>query len=136
MGCAVDTSGNLYIADTVNNVIRRITISSGNTVTIAGGGSGGGTPNSTGVYLEGTGTQATFNVPYGLTLDISGNLFIADRGNHAIRRIVLATGEVSTVAGSGISGITRWRFGTNDRFKPNKFYRTSRFSNGWCKRNR
>jgi len=104
-GCVVDTSGNMYISDSLNNVIRRITISSGNTITIAGGGTlPGGIPNSAGIYFEGVGLAASFNTPYGLALDSSGNLFIADKGNHAIRKMNLGTGNVTTLAGSGILG--------------------------------
>jgi len=81
-GVAVDSSGNLYIADTGNNVIREITASSGVISTIVG----------TGAHLK---------APQALALDSSGNLYIADTGNNVIRKVVLSTGVITTVAGTG-----------------------------------
>jgi hypothetical protein len=98
-GCAIDTSNNLYIADTQNHVIRRVIRSTG-VMTIIAGTSG------TSGYTNATGTAARFNTPYGVAVDNSGNLFVADRGNHAIRKIVLSSGVVTTYAGAttAISG--------------------------------
>jgi NHL repeat len=95
-GVAVD-SGNLYVADTNNHVIRKVVLGSGVVSTLAGSGSAGST--------NGIGTAASFNNPYGVAVD-SGNLYVADRDNHLIRKVVLSTGVVSTLAGSGAPGFT------------------------------
>jgi len=93
-GVAVDGSGNLYVADQHNHLIRKIT-SAGVVTTLAGIGSQG--------YANGTGTAASFNYPWGVAVDGSGNLYVADQGNHLIRKITSA-GVVTTLAGSGSSG--------------------------------
>jgi sugar lactone lactonase YvrE len=93
-GIAVDGSGNLYITDASNNKIRKI--SSGGTVsTFAGSGTMGS--------ADGTGTAASFYYPYGIAIDGSGNLFVADSRNNKIRKITSA-GVVTTFAGSGTAG--------------------------------
>ncbi len=92
-GVAVDSSGNLYIADAGNNVIRKV--SGGVITTIAGTG----VPSYTGD--NGAATSATLNSPSGLTLNPLGNLYIADYGNNAVR--LLANGVITTVAGNGIA---------------------------------
>ena len=94
-GVAVDGSGNVYVADQVNNCIRTIVVATGAVSTLAGSISG---------FADGTGTAAQFNSPTGVAVDGSGNLYVADRSNQRIRKIVLATGEVSTLAGSGTAG--------------------------------
>lgn len=97
-GLAVDGSGNLYVCDAGNHSIRKIT-AAGVVTTIAGSPGLSGTTNA-------TGSAARFNNPRGITLDASGNLFVADSGNHAIRQISTA-GEVTTFAGlAGTSGST------------------------------
>jgi len=78
-GIVIDASGNLYIADTGNSLIRKIT-SAGVVTTIAGSV---GNPG----FTNGTGTAATFTNPAGITIDASGNLYIADSGNNVIRKI-------------------------------------------------
>ena len=82
---------NLYVADTYNHLIRKIVISTGVVTTLAGTGSSGSTDNS-------TGTSASFNGPRGITTD-GTNLYVADFSNHLIRKIVISTGVVTTVAG-------------------------------------
>jgi sugar lactone lactonase YvrE len=96
IGLAIDGSGNLYIADMGNNEIRKIALASGMVTTIAGCTSWGS--------ADGIGTLAKFNAPYGVTVDGSGNLFVADYDNNEIRKIVIASGLVSTIAGSTKSG--------------------------------
>jgi len=82
----------LYVADTGNNTIRRIVIATGAVTTLAG------TAGVTG-SADGTGTNAGFNSPGGITTD-GTNLFVSDTGNNAIRKIVIASGVVSTLAGN------------------------------------
>ena len=79
-GVAVDASGNLYVADTGNRKIRRIT-PQGVVTTIAGSGAIG--------FADGTGSSATFNTPTGIAVDTSGNVFVADYGSGKIRKITV-----------------------------------------------
>lgn len=95
-GAATDTAGNTYIADTGNNVIRKMT-PAGVVTTFAGGGSPGG--SATG-FADGTGTAALFSAPAAVAIDGAGNLYVADYNNWAIRKITPA-GVVSTLAGGG-----------------------------------
>ena len=95
-GVAVDGSGNLYVADTSNHTVRKIT-AGGVVTTLAGSPGNSGT-------VDGTGSAARFNSPYGVAVDGSGNLYIADTNNCTIRKIT-AGGVVTTLAGSpGVSG--------------------------------
>ena len=87
----IDSSGNLYVSDTGNNVIRKID-TNGNVSTLAGSGSAGSS--------DGVGTNASFSTPMGITIDTSGNLYVADNHNCLIRKIT-QSGVVSTVAGNG-----------------------------------
>ncbi len=94
-GVECDTNGIIYVADHLTHTIRKID-TDGTVSTIAG------TPYLTG-STDGPATQATFNRPYGLTLDLDGNILIADEWNHKIRMID-QNGNVSTLAGSGVLG--------------------------------
>tara|TARA_B100000609_G_scaffold197147_1_gene194000 strand:+ start:245 stop:3760 length:3516 start_codon:yes stop_codon:yes gene_type:complete len=89
----IDSAGNLYIADTQNHKIRKVT-PSGVVTTLAGGIKG---------FQDGTGPSAMFNTPRGITIDSSGNLYVSDTGNRRIRMITPA-GVVSTYAGTGNGG--------------------------------
>ena len=92
-GVGTDPSGNVYVADQNNNVIRKIT-PAGVVTTLAG------TAGVTGSN-DGTGANAQFNAPTGVASDSTGtNLYVADSHNDTIRQIVIATGVVTTVAGS------------------------------------
>ena len=91
-GVAVDSSGNVYVADTANHRIRKIS-STGMVTTFAGSTSG---------YMDG-GSDAKFNLPSGVAVDSSGNVYVADTHNHRIRKIDPA-GVVSTFAGNGQGG--------------------------------
>ena len=95
-GMAVDGLGNLYIADTFNQVIREVSASAGKIRTIAGTGAFGYSGDG------GPATLAKLNFPYRVTLDHSGNLYIADASNCVIRKIDSGTGIITTVAGNGV----------------------------------
>ncbi len=90
-GITTDMAGNFYVADQYNNTIRKIT-PAGVVSTLAGNLNQGN--------ANGTGTAATFNQPFGLAVDGTGTVFVADEFNHLIRKIT-PSGVVSTVAGSG-----------------------------------
>ncbi len=97
-GVAVDAAGNVYVADTGNSTIRKISLI-GEVTTLAGSAGHIGKE-------DGTGSAARFWQPYGLAADAAGNLIVADTYNHAIRKVTSA-GEVTTVAGlAGTSGST------------------------------
>jgi sugar lactone lactonase YvrE len=100
-GVAVDGSGNVYVTDEENNRIRKIS-PAGEVSFLAG--SGETCPNSGG-FSDGTGKAASFNEPNGVAIDGSGNVYVADQGNHRIRKIS-PSGMVTTLAGSGIRGNT------------------------------
>ena len=91
MGVAVDTMGNVYVADTDNDCIRKIT-PAGMVSTIAGSVYGS---------ADGTGSNAQFRSPYGIAVDSAGNLYVADTVNSTVRAITSA-GKVSTIAGLAI----------------------------------
>ena len=89
-----DSAGNLYIADTGNNVVRRVDGQTGIITTVAGTGIGGYGGDG------GPATSAQLWNPSGLALDGAGNLYIADRRNLLVRKLALGTGLITTVAGS------------------------------------
>ncbi len=91
---ALDSAGNAYIADSFNNTIRRVT-PSGFVSTLAGAAPTSG-------FSDGTNASALFNSPFGLCVDGSGNVYVADSGNNTIRKITPA-GVVTTLAGSALS---------------------------------
>jgi DNA-binding beta-propeller fold protein YncE len=77
IGVTVDASGDVYVADRYNHRIRKVT-PEGVVTTLAG---------STLGYAEGTGAAAQFTIPFGVAVDSSGNLYVADTNNHRIRKI-------------------------------------------------
>lgn len=96
-GIARAPDGTLYIADTQNHTIRRV-MANGSVTTFAGSAGNPGDQN-------GSGSAARFNQPQGIASDLAGNLYVADTGNHLVRKIT-PSGEVTTLAGiSGRSGI-------------------------------
>jgi sugar lactone lactonase YvrE len=98
-GLAVDTAGNIYVADKDNHRIRKIN-PAGTVSSFAGSGAEGS--------RDGIGEQATFSFPVGLTMDVSGNLYVTEQGHFGIRRVSPA-GEVTTIFAqegpSGLAGI-------------------------------
>jgi sugar lactone lactonase YvrE len=93
-GVAIDSTGNLFIADTENHRVRKVS-SSGVITTVAGGGEYG--------PYSGPATSARLYNPSGVAIDSAGNLFIADTGNYSIRK-VSTSGIITTIAGNGSGG--------------------------------
>lgn len=106
-GVAVDSSGNLYVADQDNHTIRKIT-SAGVVTTLAGAATVSGS-------ADGTGTAARFLGPSGVAVDGAGNAYVADLGNCTIRKVT-ASGVVTTLAGLARSCYTADGVGTAARF--------------------
>ena len=96
-GVCVDGWGNIYIGDTENHRIRKVSLS-GNISTVAGTGSHGFSGDG------GLAINAELNKPNGVFIDPSGSIFIADTDNHCIRKVDAASGNISTVAGKGGTG--------------------------------
>ncbi|HTA26239.1 MAG TPA: hypothetical protein VK809_00505, partial [Bacteroidia bacterium] len=92
LGICVDKVGNVYVADTYNNVIRKIS-TTGTVSTYAGTNSFG--------YVNGADSVAEFFAPTSLSIDAAGNIFVADEGNNAIRKIWAIGDSVTTLAGKG-----------------------------------
>ncbi|MEI9908927.1 MAG: NHL repeat-containing protein [Bacteroidota bacterium] len=97
-GLAVDNTGNIYFADSYNHCIRKISSAGGIISTIAGTGVAGYSGDN------GPSLAAQLNQPAGLALDNTGNILIADNLNHCVRKIILSTNQIITVAGTGVAG--------------------------------
>jgi sugar lactone lactonase YvrE len=95
-GVGVDSAGNVYIADTMNNRIRKVD-TNGNISTVAGSNN----TFTTGVGDGGAATSASLLLPKGVAVDTAGNLYIADFGNFRVRKVT--NGTITTVAGNGFS---------------------------------
>ena len=93
----MDSAGNLYIADTGNDRIRKV--SNGVITTVAGNGTSGFSGDN------GPATSAQLNHPHGVAVDSAGNLYIADTGNNRIRKV--SNGVITTVAGNGTRRLQR-----------------------------
>ncbi|OMC77033.1 hypothetical protein BK125_15050 [Paenibacillus odorifer] len=110
-GLAIDSNNNLYVADTLNHVIRKVT-PDGVVTTFAG------QQGNDGAYLDGAVASAKFNEPVGLTFDESGNLYVADSGNQMIR--LIKGSKVETFAGKSttvdpVTGYMAGGFQNGDR---------------------
>jgi Putative Ig domain/NHL repeat len=97
-GVAVDAGGNLFIADSGNERVREVVQATGTIITIAGNGGYGYSGDG------GLATAAKLANPYGVAVDGSGNVFIADASNYRIREVAQASGAIVTVAGTGTNG--------------------------------
>ncbi len=97
-GICIDTNGNLYISEEFNNVIRKIDKTTGLVSTVCGSAMGGYAGDG------GPATAARMNQPAGVCVDKAGNIYFADKGNSCIRKVTVATGTISTIAGSTTSG--------------------------------
>ena len=91
-GIALDSAGDLYIADLSNNCVRKV--SAGTISTVAGTGTRGYGGDA------GPAKQAELNVPAGVVVDVAGNLYVADSGNHLVRKVSATTGIITTIAGA------------------------------------
>jgi hypothetical protein len=103
LGVTVDYAGNLYIADTSNQTIRRVDAVTGVITTVAGNGVASGLSDGKGTYSgdNGAATSAGLSLPYAVAFDASGNMFIPDSANDCVRRVDAVTQFITTVAGIG-----------------------------------
>ncbi|WP_263364961.1 NHL domain-containing protein [Edaphobacter acidisoli] len=99
-GLAIDTTGNLYIADTHNHRIREVIATTGIITTIAGTGTAGNSGDS------GPATAATLRLPRGIATDATGNLYLTDVTAQSVRKVNATTGQITTIAGSGTQGFS------------------------------
>ena len=98
-GLAFDAAGNLYLADTDNNIIREVNLA-GVVSTAAGNGEQGYGGDG------GPATDALLDTPVGVAVDHAGNIYIGDTHNNCIREVVASTGNIVTIAGTGVAGFS------------------------------
>ncbi len=98
IGMTVDGAGNLYMADCINSVVRRVDAITGIITTVAGNGTRGYAGDG------GAATSGELSYPSGVAFDGAGNLYIADSGNNRVRMVTATTGIISTVVGTGVAG--------------------------------
>lgn len=111
-GIAFDSAGTLYVCDSYNHRIRKVS-PEGVVTTFVGSGTGQGT--ATGSFGDGTGTNASFNQPYGIAVDSEGTVYVGDLRNQRVRKIT-PEGVVTTLAGSGPTGAFADGTGGDARF--------------------
>ena len=97
-GVAVDSAGDLFVTEGLNNVEREVVKATGEIITVAGNGSAGYSGDN------GPATDAQLNGTNSVAVDSAGDLFLSDSFNNRIREVVMATGDIITIAGNGISG--------------------------------
>lgn len=97
-GLALDAAGDLFIADTHNHRVREVAAATGTIFTVAGTGAAGFSGDG------GAAQAAALNRPTALALDAAGDLYVADTGNHRVRRIAAGSGVITAVAGNGTQG--------------------------------
>ncbi len=95
---ALDAAGNVYITDATNNVVRKVTASTGKISTVAGNGTMGFSGDG------GAAISAKLSIPTGVILDAIGNIYIADANNQRIRKVTTSTSIITTIAGTGTQG--------------------------------
>jgi len=93
----IDSKGNMYISDAGNSVIRKVDATTKKISTVVGNGTDGFSGDG------GLATSASLSYTMGVTVDTSGNIFIADQTNNRIREVVASTGKISTIAGTGVA---------------------------------
>ncbi|MGA3213363.1 MAG: Ig-like domain repeat protein, partial [Terriglobales bacterium] len=106
-GLAVDSAGNIYIADNNDCLIRKVTASTGIITTVAGNTTGAGLDTHKNCKYGGDGgpaTSAYLQLPGGVAVDSAGNIYIVDNSNERIRKVTVATGIITTAAGTGTGG--------------------------------
>ena len=111
-GVAVDAAGDLFIADSGNDVIREVVMATGDIITVAGNGKGAGTINGGGYSGDnGPATDAELNTPTGVAVDAAGDLFIADAGNSVVRQttpaVTVTIGVLKTATFLGADSTTQ-----------------------------
>ncbi len=94
-GLALDSSGNLFIADASNNVVEEVSASTGNLSIVAG------IPGTSGAPTPGDATRSALSTPDDVAVSSTGNLYIADSGNNLVDKVVLSTDQLSIFAGTG-----------------------------------
>eukprot|EP00397_Hematodinium_sp_SG-2012_P022318 GEMP01023113.1.p1 GENE.GEMP01023113.1~~GEMP01023113.1.p1 ORF type:complete len:645 (+),score=190.48 GEMP01023113.1:250-2184(+) len=119
-GIAVSADGDIFVCDTGRHRIVKIPVGEGTVEIVAGDGQRG--------YVDGDAHKARFNEPTGIAVSCSGDMYVADKGNHCIRKIDAHTGMVSTVAGNGKAG---WRDGDASTAQFNHPFAVTIADDGW-----